>query len=137
MSKSSSVRAGTAIVSACCFADIVGGRAQQYPSKPVRIIVASAPGGGTDVIARVIGQKLGELLGQQVIVENRPGGREHHRLRLRDTCAPDGYTFALITPSYAINPSLYPIKFDPLADFTPVIPVARGPLVIVVIRRFP
>ena len=129
---------GLAIVGACVLSLIsAGAGAQQYPSKPVRIVVASAPGGGTDVIARVIGQKLGESLGQQVIVENRPGGGStigyEHTIR----SAPDGYTFALITPSYAINPSLYPLKFDPLADFTPVIPVARGPLVVVVHPSLP
>ncbi|MGZ8211157.1 MAG: Bug family tripartite tricarboxylate transporter substrate binding protein [Burkholderiales bacterium] len=111
--------------------------AQSYPSRPIRIIVGSAPGGGTDLIARVVGQKLGESVGQQVIVENRGGAGSTIGYDAGVRAAPDGYTFILITPSWAINPSLYPIKFDPLTDYTPVMLVARGPLVIVVHPSLP
>src|SRR5687768_12066941 len=111
--------------------------AQPYPSKPVRLIVPVAPGGGSDFVARLLGHRLTEALGQQFVVENRPGagstiGTEHV---IRS--APDGYTLLLISPSYAINPSLYPIKFDPLADYTPIIAVARNPYVIVVHPSLP
>ena len=106
--------------------------AQSYPVKPVRIIVASTPGGGADFVARLIAPKLTESLGQQVIVENRPGGGSTLGYEAGLRSAPDGYTFNLITPSYSINPSLYPLKFDALTDFTPVILIARGPLVAVV-----
>jgi tripartite-type tricarboxylate transporter receptor subunit TctC len=115
----------------------VDASAQQYPSKPIRIIVASAAGGGTDLIARVVGQKLGENIGQQVIVENRGGAGSTIGYEALVRSPADGYTFALITPSWAINPSLYPIKFDPLVDYTPVMLVARGPLVIVVHPSLP
>ncbi|MGZ8267584.1 MAG: Bug family tripartite tricarboxylate transporter substrate binding protein [Burkholderiales bacterium] len=111
--------------------------AQSYPSRPIRIIVGSAPGGGTDLIARVVGQKLGESVGQQVIVENRGGAGSTIGYDAGVRAAPDGYTFILITPSWANNPSLYPIKFDPLTDYTPVMLVARGPLVIVVHPSLP
>jgi tripartite-type tricarboxylate transporter receptor subunit TctC len=106
--------------------------AQPYPVKPIRIIVASTPGGGADFVARLIAPKLTESLGQQVIVENRPGGGSTLGYEVGLRSAPDGYTFNLITPSYSINPSLYPLKFDALTDFTPVILIARGPLVAVV-----
>ena len=106
--------------------------AQSYPVKPIRIIVASTPGGGADFVARLIAPKLTESLGQQVIVENRPGGGSTLGYEVGLRSAPDGYTFNLITPSYSINPSLYPLKFDALTDFTPVILIARGPLVAVV-----
>ncbi len=111
--------------------------AQPYPSKPVRLIVPVAPGGGSDFVARLLGHRLTEALGQQFVVENRPCagstiGTEHV---IRS--APDGYTLLLISPSYAINPSLYPIKFDPLADYTPIIAVARNPYVIVVHPSLP
>jgi tripartite-type tricarboxylate transporter receptor subunit TctC len=111
--------------------------AQSYPSRPVRIIVASTAGGGSDFVARLIGNKLTEPLGQQVIVDNRGGAGGTIGVELGVKAAPDGYTLTLITPTYAINPALYPIKFDPLADFTPVIPVARGPYVIVVHPSLP
>ena len=103
-----------------------------YPARTVRIIVSSAAGGGSDFIARLLAQKLTEALGQQVIVENRAGGGSTLGVEAGIRSAPDGYTFNLVTPSYAINPSLYHLKFDPINDFTPVILVARGPLVAVV-----
>jgi tripartite-type tricarboxylate transporter receptor subunit TctC len=113
------------------------GSGQAYPSKPVRIIVAAAPGGGTDFVSRLMGSKLGEALGQQVFVENRPGAGSTIGYEYGVKAAPDGYTLTMITGSYSINPSLYPIKFDPLKDFTPIIWVARGPYVIVVHPSLP
>src|SRR5437867_2024014 len=111
--------------------------AQQYPVKPIRIIVATAPSGGTDFIARVVAQKLTESLAQQVIVENRAGAGSTigHETGMR--AAPDGYTFNMITPTWSINPSLYPIKFDAANDYTPIVLVARGPYVIVVHPSLP
>lgn len=111
--------------------------AQTYPTKPIRIIVGASPGGGTDFIARLVGHKLGESLGQQVIVDNRPGAGSTLGYELGVRAAPDGYTFTMITPSWSINPSLYPIKFDPVTDYTPVVLVARGPFVIVVHPSLP
>ena len=104
-------------------------RAQTYPVKPLRIIVSTAAGGGSDFIARLLSQKLTESLGQQVLVENRPGAGGTLGIESGIRSAPDGYTLNLVTPSYSINPSLYRLKFDPVNDYTPVIPVARGPLV--------
>ncbi len=111
--------------------------AQQYPAKAIRIIVAAAPSGGTDFIGRVIAQKLTDSLGQQVIVENRPGAGSTlgHDAGMR--AAPDGYTFNMITPSWSINPSLYPVRFDAANDYTPIVLVARGPYVIVVHPSLP
>jgi tripartite-type tricarboxylate transporter receptor subunit TctC len=106
--------------------------AQPYPVKPVRIIVAAAPGGGTDFVARVLAQKLTEALGQQFIVENRPGAGSTLGFDAGMRAAPDGYTFNLITPSFSITPSLYALKYDAANDFTPVIRVASGPLIAVI-----
>jgi len=111
--------------------------AQQYPTKPVRIIVAAAPGGGTDFMARFVGQKLAESLGQQVIVDNRPGAGSTLGFEQGVRSAPDGYTLTMITPSWSINPSLYTLKFDPVNDYTPILLVARGPFVIVVHPSLP
>src|SRR5262245_19925513 len=111
--------------------------AQQYPAKPIRIIVASAPGGGSDFVSRLIAARLTEGLGQQVIVENRAGGGSTIGYEYGVKAAPDGYTLTVITGSYSINPSLYPVKFDALKDFTPIIWVARGPYVIVVHPSLP
>jgi tripartite-type tricarboxylate transporter receptor subunit TctC len=106
--------------------------AQTYPARPIRLIVAAAPGGGTDFMARAVGQKLSESLGQQVVVDNRPGAGSTIGFELAMKAPPDGYTLLMITPSWAINPSLYPIKFDAAKDYTPIVLVARGPFVIVV-----
>jgi tripartite-type tricarboxylate transporter receptor subunit TctC len=110
---------------------------QSYPSKTVRIIVASAAGGGSDFVARLMAHRLTEVLGQQVIVENRAGGGSTIGYEAGVRAAPDGYTLTMITGSYAINPSLYPIKFDALTDYAPIVPVARGPFVIVVHPSLP
>ena len=127
----------TTIAAVALAAAVPTSGAADYPSKPIRFIVATAPGGGTDFVARLMGNKLAEALGQQVIVDNRPGAGSTLGIELGVRAAPDGYTFTMITPSYAINPSLYPIKFDPRNDFTPVIPVARGPYVVVVHPSLP
>jgi len=132
MRTAASLTAALALACACAHAG-----AQQYPQKPVRVIVASAAGGGVDVLVRIIAPKLVELLGQPVIVDNRPGagGTIGYEQGIRS--APDGYTLTLITPSYTINPGFYSLKFDPLADFTPITLVARFPHVIVVHPSLP
>ena len=104
--------------------------AQQYPVKPVRIVVAFAPGGGADFMARLVGQKLTEALGQQVIVENRPGGGASVGMEFGMRAAPDGYTLTQITPSYTINPSVRTVKYDPLSDYTPIVMEGKGPLAV-------
>ncbi|TMH78041.1 MAG: tripartite tricarboxylate transporter substrate binding protein, partial [Betaproteobacteria bacterium] len=88
--------------------------AQQYPSKPVKIIVGFAPGGGSDFIARVIAQKLTERLGTQVIVENRPGAGSVLGSEVAVKSPPDGYTLLLTPASYTVNANVYKLSFDPL-----------------------
>src|SRR6267378_181077 len=106
--------------------------AQQYPAKPVKIIVPFAPGGGTDFIARFIAQQLSASLGQQFIVENKPGAGGSIGTEAGVRSPPDGYTLTMISSSYTVNPSLYKLKFDPVADITPIIQLSRGPLIVVV-----
>ena len=110
---------------------------QAYPSKPIRIIAPFAPGGGTDFIARVAAQKLSEVLGQQAIVDNRAGAGGTLGAELGAKAAPDGYTFTLISGSYAVNPSLYKLNFDPVADITAVIQMSQGPFLVVVHPSLP
>jgi len=95
--------------------------AQNYPEKPIRIIVAYTPGGGNDIAARLIAPKLSEALGQPVIVENRPGAGTNIGQELVARSAPDGYTLLLGSPAVTINPSLYKnLPFDALRDLTGV-----------------
>ena len=84
-----------------------------------------------DFIARLVGQKLGEAMGQQIIVENRPGAGSAIGTEVAIRSAPDGYTLLEISPSYTINPSLRPPKFDPLNDYTPIVLIGKGPFVVV------
>jgi tripartite-type tricarboxylate transporter receptor subunit TctC len=119
------------LVVAVALAVAGGAYAQNYPTKSIRIIAPFAPGGGTDFIARVAAQKLTEGLGQQVIVDNRPGAGGSLGAELGTKAPPDGYTYTLIAGSYAVNPSLYKLHFDPVADITPVIQLSQGPFLIV------
>jgi tripartite-type tricarboxylate transporter receptor subunit TctC len=105
--------------------------AQPYPSKPIRLIVPFAPGGGVDFIARLLSQKLTDALGQQIVIDNRPGAGSAIGTEIALRSPADGYTLLQTSPSYAINPSLRPPRFDPLNDYTPIALIGKGPLVIV------
>ena len=105
---------------------------QTYPTKPVRIVAPFAPGGGTDFIARLIAQKLTERLGQQVIVENKPGAGGNLGAEFAVKSPPDGYTLLLIAGSYTVNPSIYKLSFDPVNDISAVVQLSQGPFVVAV-----
>ncbi|HXI36669.1 MAG TPA: tripartite tricarboxylate transporter substrate binding protein [Burkholderiales bacterium] len=121
------------LLAACALA----GHAQQYPAKPVRIVVPFAPGGGSDFIARFMAQKLTAGLGQQVIVENKPGAGGMLGITQGVQSPADGYTLTLIASSYTVNPSVYKFTFDPVADITPIIQLSQGPLLVVVNPKLP
>jgi len=114
-----------------------GAFAQQYPAKPVHIIVPFAPGGGSDFIGRFMAQRLTEGTGKQFLVENKPGAGGVLGIEQGIKAAPDGYTLTLIASSYTVNPSVYKIHFDPVADITPIIQMSQGPLVVVVRPSLP
>jgi tripartite-type tricarboxylate transporter receptor subunit TctC len=107
--------------------------ADTYPARPIRLIVPFAPGGSTDTIARVVGQKLSDAWGQQIVIDNRAGAASNIGTALAAKALPDGYTLVMGTTGLAANPSLYPkVGFDPLRDFSPVVNVAVAPLIVVV-----
>jgi tripartite-type tricarboxylate transporter receptor subunit TctC len=112
-------------------------RAQQYPSKTIKIIAPFAPGGGTDFIARMVAQKLSERIGQPVIVDNRPGAGGNLGAEIAVKAPADGYTLLLVAGSYTVNPSLYKLSFDPVNDITPVIQLSQGPFIVAVHPAFP
>lgn len=112
--------------------------AQNYPSKAVRIIVPFAPGGGSDFIARAISPPLNKALGQQFLVDNRPGAGSTLGSEIALKSPADGYTLLLISGSYTTSPSLYKnLKYDTLNDMTPVIQTENGPYVISVHPSLP
>jgi tripartite-type tricarboxylate transporter receptor subunit TctC len=107
------------------------GFAQSWPGKPIRLIVTAGPGGGTDILGRTIAQKLGEALGQQVIVDNRGGAGGNIGAELAARSPADGHTILIVNTSYGINPSLRTMPFDPLRDLAPVSRLTRSPLLLV------
>ena len=93
--------------------------AQTFPVKPIRIIVPATPGGGTDILSRLLSPKLTEYLGQSMVIENRAGASTNIGTEFVARSAPDGYTVLMATTPHAINPSLFTkLSFDPLRDFT-------------------
>ena len=111
-----------------------GAFAQAYPSRPIRLIVPFPPGGGNDVIARIVGQKLSERLGQPVVIDNKGGGNGVIGLNALAQAPPDGYTLGVgAAGPMAVNPSLYEnLSYDPLRDFTPITNMVNFPLLLVV-----
>jgi tripartite-type tricarboxylate transporter receptor subunit TctC len=113
-------------------------RAQTYPTKPVRIVVGFAPGGGADITARLIGQSLSERLGQQFLIENRPGAGTNIGNEAAVNAAADGYTLLLATSANAANATLYEkLNFNFIHDIVPVASIANETLVLVVHPSFP
>jgi len=110
-----------------------------YPTKPVRLVVPYAPGGLPDTVARIVGQKLGEQWGQQVLVDNRPGGNGVVSAQFVIASPPDGYTMMVTDNSLiAINPALYPkLPYDAKKDFLPVSLAARAPLYLAINPEVP
>jgi tripartite-type tricarboxylate transporter receptor subunit TctC len=112
--------------------------AQTYPSKPVRLVVPFAPGGSNDIMARLVGQKLGERLGQQFVVDNRPGASGIIGTDAAAKAAPDGHTVLMMSLTLAVNPSLYAkLPYDTEKDLLPVSLVASAPLMLVVHPSIP
>ena len=106
--------------------------ADDYPNRPVRLIIPFPPGGSNDVVGRLVAQQLSIKLGQQVYVDNRAGAGGTIGTEACATATPDGYTICVISIAHAVNPALYPLKYDPIKSFTPISIFATGPNVLVV-----
>ena len=115
-----------------------GVSAQTWPTRPIRMIVAFAPGGPTDIVSRVIAQRLSEQLGQPVLIDNKPGAGGNLAAELAATAAPDGYTAFYNTSAIVIGPALYAkVNYNPLKDFAPVALTASVPMALVVNPALP
>jgi tripartite-type tricarboxylate transporter receptor subunit TctC len=120
------------MAAACAAGSPVAQAAPSYPTRVIRLIVPFAPGGATDALARAVAQKLAEMLGQSVIVENRPGAGGNIGTEMVARAPADGYTLLLTINSHVVNPSLYPkLNYDPIKDFQPLTLVATAPNVLV------
>ncbi len=124
------------LAAACAFA--TGAAAQSFPSKPIRLVVTYPPGGGADLMARLIAPKMAESLGQPVVVENKPGAGGQIGAGEVARAAPDGYTLMLDAANHAVNPSLYPsLPYDSAKAFQPISLLVQFPNVLVVTSSFP
>ena len=106
--------------------------AQSFPMRPVRLISPFPPGGFNDILSRLVGQKLTESWGQQVVVDNRPGANMIVGTNLAAKSAPDGYTMVMAAIPHAINPGLYKLPYDSVKDFTPIVMICFVPNLLVV-----
>ncbi len=112
--------------------------AQEYPSKPIHLVVSFPPGAGTDLVARVIAQEMQTAWGQQVIVENKPGAAGNIAAELVGRAAADGYTLLLVNSTFTANVGLFPnLPFNPLKDFVPVMRLGSSPMVIAAAANAP
>ncbi|MBI2740899.1 MAG: tripartite tricarboxylate transporter substrate binding protein [Rhodospirillales bacterium] len=110
-----------------------GGNAQDYPSKPITLVIPFAPGGSSDLIARLVSEKMTAALGQTIVIDNRPGAGGSLAAGLVAKAPPDGYTLLFVAAGHAGIGALYPsLTFDPVKDFAPVTHVASSPIVVVV-----
>jgi tripartite-type tricarboxylate transporter receptor subunit TctC len=127
-----------ALVFACSAAVAAQSKAPDaYPTRPIRVIVPFAPGGGLDITTRMIGQKITEKWGQNLVVDTRPGAATIVGTEIASHAVPDGYTILMITTTFAINPGLYPkLPYDALKDFTAITQLNTQPNVIVAAPNF-
>ena len=108
-------------------------QAQTWPTRPLRLVIPFAPGGGTDILARVIAPKLSEVLGQQVVVENKPGASSIIGSQIVVQAAPDGYTLMMVDSSIYVNPGLRTeLPYNTMKDLTPIVHMAVAPVILVV-----
>ncbi len=113
------------------------GLADDYPNRPVRLIIPFPPGGSNDVVGRLVAKQLSEVLGKQVFVDNHPGAGGVIGTQAAANAAPDGYTLLIVSLAHAVNPALYKLEYDPIKSFTPISILATGPNVLVVNPELP
>ena len=121
-----------------CIAPAAGGADGAYPQRPIRLIIPQSPGGASDTVGRLVAQRLGERLGQQIVADNRPGATGNIGAELVAKATPDGYTLLLTAPNLVTSSSLYArVNFDPLKDFAPISQLTMSPNIFLVNPSFP
>jgi tripartite-type tricarboxylate transporter receptor subunit TctC len=125
-------------IAATMMVPVAAHAADTFPSRPIRLIVPYPPGGGTDIVGRVLGEKLGASLGQPIVVDNRGGAGGVLGTEIVAKAVPDGYTLLLVPTSHVINPSIYAkLPYDTAKDFAPITMVASAPILMAVNLRVP
>ena len=133
------MRIALTLLAACATVHVHSASTQQgsYPTKPIRLLVPFPPGGGTDLMARIVAQKTSEALGQSVIVDNRPGAGGTIGAETAVRAAPDGYTFIMVSGSYGTNAAVYKLAYDPIRDIQPIVLVGESVFIVVVHSQVP
>lgn len=127
------VHVSTAAAQTASSFDKGSGGSEAYPTKPIRVIVPQSAGGSTDLVARMVGQRVGDALNQNLVVDNRPGAGSLNGTDMVAKATPDGYTLLVVAASFSINPSLHKkLPFDPIRDFAPITQMVALPHVLVV-----
>jgi tripartite-type tricarboxylate transporter receptor subunit TctC len=130
--------ARTILAAALCAVSLSGAHAQSYPNKPVKLVVPFAPGGFTDVVARILGQRLSTAMGQQFVIENKAGAGSIIGTDFVAKSAPDGYTLVMISTTHVISPWIYKtVPYDPLKSFVAVTKLVDSPYVLLVNPKVP
>lgn len=125
--------AATALVTLTALSASIESSAQEYPNRPIRLIVPQSAGGSTDLIARLLSQKVGDALGQSIVVDNRPGAGSINGTDMVAKAAPDGYTLLAVAASFTITPALRKnLPFNPVRDFRPISQIATLPHILIV-----
>ncbi|MEI7681735.1 MAG: tripartite tricarboxylate transporter substrate-binding protein [Betaproteobacteria bacterium] len=128
----------TLMLAAALLATSLPATAQRYPSKPIKMVIGYAPGGGTDIMGRLIAQQITEATGQQVIVENRAGAAQNVAAEYFIRQPADGYNLFMSSAAHSVNVSLYPkLNYDPVKDFVPVAMFATSPNLLLVHPSYP
>jgi tripartite-type tricarboxylate transporter receptor subunit TctC len=130
-------RLALAVLIALAAAAVSPAAAQDYPNRPVRLIIPFPPGGSNDVVGRLVANQLSEKLGHKVFVDNRGGAGGVLGTEAAANAAPDGYTLLVVSIAHAVNPSLYKLNYDPIKSFAPISIMATGPNVLAVNPTLP
>lgn len=122
-------RSSIALLACSVIAPALAQSTREYPQRPIRVVIPYAPGGGSDILARFLAPRIAVDLGQQIVIDNRPGGSAMIGTHIMARAAPDGYTLGVIDSAFMINPALYKkMSYDALKDFAPITLFASSPL---------
>jgi tripartite-type tricarboxylate transporter receptor subunit TctC len=132
------IRSSIALLACAAIASALAQSTREYPQRPIRVVIPYAPGGGSDILARFLAPRIAADLGQQIVIDNRPGGSAMIGTHIMARAAPDGYTLGVIDSAFMINPALYKkMSYDALKDFAPITLFASSPLLLVVHQSVP
>src|SRR5688572_26096596 len=130
-------RQSALLIAAMALLIAAGASAQQYPSRPIRLVVPFTPGGGTDILARVVGTRMAEAMGQSFVIDNRPGAGGTIGMENAVRAHPDGYTLCVVNSNYSATAAIQKVPYDPVNDIQPIVIFGETGLVLTVSASMP